>query len=78
MGCLIVKYVTFVSHLRGLKTIVNLLIFRESQLNRLKMFATFSPSPDLHLFTRAQLKAGTGLKMQMVRFFNVTLLGIYR
>ena len=23
-------------------------------------------------------KAGTGLKMQTVRFFNVTLLGIYR
>ena len=32
------------------------------------------------LFTGAQpsLKAGTGLKMQTVRFFNVTLLGIYR
>ena len=33
----------------------------------------------LYLFiTGAQLKAGTGLKMQTVRFFNVTLLGIYR
>ena len=30
------------------------------------------------LFTGAQPKAGTGLKMQTVRFFNVTLLGIYR
>ena len=30
------------------------------------------------MITGAQLKAGTGLKMQMVRFFNVTLLGIYR
>ena len=29
-------------------------------------------------FTGAQPKAGTGLRMQMVRFFNVTLLGIYR
>ena len=28
--------------------------------------------------TGAQPKAGTGLKMQTVRFFNVTLLGIYR
>ena len=28
--------------------------------------------------TGAQPKAGTGLRMQMVRFFNVTLLGIYR
>ena len=30
------------------------------------------------LITGAQPKAGTGLKMQTVRFFNVTLLGIYR
>ena len=30
------------------------------------------------IITGAQPKAGTGLKMQMVRFFNVTLLGIYR
>ena len=30
------------------------------------------------LITGAQAKAGTGLKMQTVRFFNVTLLGIYR
>ena len=30
------------------------------------------------LVTGAQPKAGTGLKMQTVRFFNVTLLGIYR
>ena len=30
------------------------------------------------IFTGAQPKAGTGLKMQTVRFFNVTLLGIYR
>ena len=32
----------------------------------------------LLLITGAQPKAGTGLKMQTVRFFNVTLLGIYR
>ena len=31
-----------------------------------------------NLITGAQPKAGTGLKMQTVRFFNVTLLGIYR
>ena len=31
-----------------------------------------------HFITRAQPKAGTGLKMQTVRFFNVTLLGRYR
>ena len=31
-----------------------------------------------YLITGAQPKAGTGLKMQTVRFFNVTLLGIYR
>ena len=30
------------------------------------------------VITGAQPKAGTGLKMQTVRFFNVTLLGIYR
>ena len=30
------------------------------------------------IITGAQPKAGTGLKMQTVRFFNVTLLGIYR
>ena len=30
------------------------------------------------LITGAQPKAGTGLRMQTVRFFNVTLLGIYR
>ena len=30
------------------------------------------------LITGAQPKAGTGLKMQTVRFFNVTLLWIYR
>ena len=30
------------------------------------------------LITGAQPKAGTGLKMQTVRFFNVTMLGIYR
>ena len=32
----------------------------------------------LLVITGAQPKAGTGLKMQTVRFFNVTLLGIYR
>ena len=32
----------------------------------------------IKLITGAQPKAGTGLKMQTVRFFNVTLLGIYR
>ena len=32
----------------------------------------------LRIITGAQPKAGTGLKMQTVRFFNVTLLGIYR
>ena len=31
----------------------------------------------LLLITGAPPQAGTGLKMQMVRFFNVTLLGIY-
>ena len=31
-----------------------------------------------NFITGAQPKAGTGLKMQTVRFFNVTLLGIYR
>ena len=30
------------------------------------------------IITGAQPKAGTGLKMQTVRFFNVTVLGIYR
>ena len=30
------------------------------------------------IITGAQPKAGTGLRMQTVRFFNVTLLGIYR
>ena len=39
------------------------------------------PNPLYHairiLITGAQPKAGTGLKMQTVRFFNVTLLGIY-
>ena len=35
-------------------------------------------SIDLKIFTGAQPKAGTGLKMQTIRFFNVTLLGIYR
>ena len=30
------------------------------------------------LVTGAQPKAGTDLKMQTVRFFNVTFLGIYR
>ena len=30
------------------------------------------------IITGAQPKAGTGLKMQTVRFFKVTLLGIYR
>ena len=30
------------------------------------------------VITGAQPKAGTGHKMQTVRFFNVTLLGIYR
>ena len=33
---------------------------------------------NLHNFTGAQPKAGTGHKMEAVRFFNVTLLGIYR
>ena len=33
---------------------------------------------DDKIITGAQPKAGTGLKMQTVRFFNVTLLGIYR
>ena len=32
----------------------------------------------LFIITGAQPKAGTGLRMQTVRFFNVTLLGIYR
>ena len=32
----------------------------------------------LRVITGAQPKAGTGLKMQTVRFFNVTLLEIYR
>ena len=32
----------------------------------------------ISLITGAQPKAGTGLKMQTVRFLNVTLLGIYR
>ena len=32
----------------------------------------------IYLITGAQPKAGTGHKMQTVRFFNVTLLGIYR
>ena len=30
------------------------------------------------LVTGAEPKAGTGVKMQTVRFFNVTLLGVYR
>ena len=34
----------------------------------------FLPGPSL----KAQPKAGTGLEMQTVRFFNVTLLGINR
>ena len=34
-------------------------------------------SIDLKIFTGAQPKAGTGLKMQTICFFNVTLLGIY-
>ena len=41
-----------------------------------------NPTNKIHtgnlLITGAQPKAGTGLKMQTVRFFNVTLLGIYR
>ena len=32
----------------------------------------------IQFITGAQPKAGTGLKMQTVRFFNVTLLGVYR
>ena len=35
-------------------------------------------SDEKMLITGAQPKAGTGLKMQTARFFNVTLLGIYR
>ena len=36
------------------------------------------PDKPSRFITGAQPKAGTGLKMQTVRFFNVTLLGIYR
>ena len=43
-------------------------IFRLRSVNERVIFTGAQPSP----------KAGTGLKMQTVRFFNVTLLGIYR
>ena len=46
------------------------------------LFFFFSPSDagrsNCLVITGVQPKAGTGLRMQTVRFFNVTLLGIYR
>ena len=44
--------------------------FRGSRLAEIKITSL--------LFTGAQPKAGIGHKMQTVRFFNVTLLGIHR
>ena len=45
--------------------------------HRVYFLLTMACSP-VGLITGTQPKAGTGLKMQTVRFFNVTLLGIYR
>ena len=43
-----------------------------------EIFLELSQKRKKTLFTGAQPKAGTPLEMQTVRFFNVTLLGIYR
>ena len=42
------------------------------------LFTIITFNYNTYIITGAQPKAGTGLKMQTVRFFNVTLLGIYR